>query len=104
MLKKLFKTELPPRVLMQQHLRKMSEYLTKLTMMRALLDDNVAVSTILGLTGDEYENLIVTMEASDERLVLETVKAKLMDEWKRKVDRKEIKKRHQPDYACYFCQ
>ena len=73
-------------------------------MMRAMLDDNVAVSTILGLTGDECENLIVTMDASDERLVLETVEAKLMDEWKRKVDRKEIKKHHQPDFACYFCQ
>ena len=44
----------------------MSEYLTKLHMMEALLDDNVAVSAILASLGDEYENLIVAMKASDD--------------------------------------
>ena len=66
-LKKLFKTKLPPRVSMQQHLCKMNEYLTKLYMMNVLLDGNVAVSAILTSTGDEYENLIVTMEASGDK-------------------------------------
>ena len=74
-------------------------------MIGALLHENVAVSAILASHSDEYENLIVIMEALDDQyLVLKTAKAKLMDEWKRKVDRKEIKKHHQPDFACYFCQ
>lgn len=112
-MKKLFKTEMPPGGSMQQHLQTMSDLIAELHEMGAPIADDVAVSAILASIGQEYEGLVVAMEAwDDERLTLNTVKAKLLDEWKRKSDRSEVDTafvvtlgaRQQPDFTCYFCQ
>lgn len=112
-MKKLFKTDLQPGGSMQLHLQKMSEYVAQLHEMGAPIDDDVAVSAVLASVGEEYEGLIVAMEAwNDDRLTLATVKAKLLEEWNRKQDRQEVDTafvvtmggRQKPEFSCYFCQ
>ena len=74
------------------------------------VEGDVAVSAILASLNDEYDNLVIAMEAwEDNRLTLPNVKAKLMEEWERKRDRQadvalKTKEKMVDAVTCYFCK
>lgn len=122
-MKKLFKTDISPGGSMQEHLQIMCDMIAKFHEMGHPLQEEVAVNAILASVGEEYEGLVTAIEAWEEdRLTLDIVKSKLLDEWKRKKDRKDVDaayvvrknvytsfvvtmgKRQQPEFTCYYCQ
>ena len=87
-LKALFRTVLPSGGSMQEHLHQMTELIDKLHELGTPVEGDVAVSAILASLNEDYDNLVIAMEAwEDNRLTLPNVKAKLMEEWERKRDR-----------------
>lgn len=109
-MKKLFKMELGHGESMQDHLQRIFEYFSELSEMDAKLEDSVAVSVILSSLNDEYDGLITAMEAwDDQKLTLQAVKGKLMDEWEKKKDKEGgsaafvVKKIRGREFTCFFC-
>lgn len=85
--RKLFGTHLEIGGSMKEHLHVMLTTLRELKQINTKIEDDLAVSAILSSLNNEYENLIVAMEAWDEKqLTLANVKLKLLDEWERRTE------------------
>lgn len=81
----LFKAELEKDGSMRAHLDKMMAWMDELSEMDSALEDGVAVSAILASLNSDYEGLVTAMEAwDDSKLKLQTVKAKLIEEWEKR--------------------
>ena len=84
-MKTLFKIRLSREVTMQQHLQEIFENFHQLSEIGYGLANDMSVSVILASLPSEYEPLITALEAWDEnRLTIEAVRSKLLEEWKRK--------------------
>ena len=84
-MKNLFNEKLAYGGNMKEHLTKMLDWMDKLREQDAPLDDDVAVGTILASLNKQYDNVITGIEAwDDERLTLQAVKAKLIEEWEKR--------------------
>lgn len=85
--RKLFGTNLEIGGSMKEHLHGMLTTLRELKQINTKIEDDLAVSAIMSSLNSEYENLIVAMEAWDEKqLTLANVKLKLLDEWERRTE------------------
>lgn len=72
---------------MQAHIDGMFSMFDQLNEMNAGVSDIVGVGMLLSGLNEEYDGLVTAIEAWDkERLTLVNVKAKLMDEWMKRVD------------------
>lgn len=84
-LKQLFRARLDEGVSMQDHLQMMFEKFNELDQIGYNLDNGMSISIVLASLNREYEPLITALEAWDEsRLTLQAVRAKLLEEYKRK--------------------
>lgn len=85
MMKKLFKKTLHPGGSMREHLDEFFELFDHLSEIESALPEAISVTVILSSLGDEYDALVTAIEAwSDDRLTIESVKSKLIDEWEKR--------------------
>jgi len=92
--RKLFGTNLEVGGSMKEHLNAMFMTIRELKQINVKIEEDLAVSAILSSLNNEYENLIVAMEAWDEKqLTLANVKLKLMDEWERRAENRKSQRK-----------
>lgn len=84
-MKKLFKANLEIGGDMENHLSEIFSWLDDLTRMGAGFNEKVSIALMLSSLNNEYQSLVTALEAWDEnRLTKDSVRAKLLDEWRRK--------------------
>lgn len=84
-MKRLFRVHLEDGVTMHEHIQYIFERFNELNEIGYGLDNNMAVSIMLASLNADYEPLITALEAWDEnRLTIQAVRAKLIEEWQRK--------------------
>lgn len=87
-LKDIITMRLSPGGNMQIHIFKMFEVMNNLKDLGIDIPDVMFVALLLASVNDEYENLVTAIEAwPAERMVPSVVKAKLLEEWRKKVDK-----------------
>lgn len=111
-LKQLMMIRIEEGISMQQHLQSVFEKFNQMNEIGHGLENDLAVSIILASLSSEYEPLITALEAWDkERLTIEAVRAKLIEEYQRKVQVKQeedqsetaLKSVKKNDWFCTGC-
>lgn len=89
-MKNLFRMCLVEGASMQDHLQRLFEGFDELDAIGAGLESELAVCVILASLNSTYEPLITALEAWDsDRLTLQAVRSKLLEEWRRKTETNE---------------
>ena len=84
LIKKLFKMELQKGETMQKHLQRMFAIIDELKNADVNFEDTLIVSAMLSSLGNDYEDLVVALEAwKDNELTVSVLKSKLLDEYER---------------------
>lgn len=110
-MRNLFMTRLTDDVTMQQHMQKVFDLFNQLSEAGFTFDNNVSVAIVLSKLSADYEPLITALEAWDsEKLTLEAVRSKLLDEYSRKmgavnndVIAEQALRADQRNRVCNFC-
>lgn len=85
LMRQLFSTSLSDNLTMQEHLGKIFELFNRLADSGFIFESKISVSIVLSSLSIDYEPLITALEAWDEdKLTLEDVRAKLIEEFSRK--------------------
>lgn len=84
-MKKMFRLRLLRGESMAEHLQKLFSMMNELADLGQGLEKGLSVSVVLASLNDEYDSIITALEAWDEsRLTLESVRAKLIEEYEKK--------------------
>lgn len=109
-MRNLFMTRLSDDVTMQQHLQKVFDSFNQLSEAGFTFENNVSVAIVLSSLSADYEPLITALEAWDaNKLTLEAVRSKLLDEYSRKdasnsdVTTESALKADQAKRVCSYC-
>lgn len=87
-LRKLIRLQLPEQGNMAEHLAEITRLANRLSSMGDPLKDYWLVAIMLSSLHDSYDGLITALESRPEAdLTIEYVKGKLLDEWRKRVDR-----------------
>lgn len=83
--RRLHKTRMKPDSSMEEHLQAMLEGFHELDVIGAGMKQKASVNLLLASLSDEYDPLVTALESWDEtRLTLTAVRAKLLEEWRKK--------------------